>query len=220
MGIYSGFNPKDNIKSGKLIITPRMRTQLINYWPSKYLTYFFPFYEAATQRNNDSNVTKNPLDGCRHIFLDVGSNRGVQIRKLFQPALFPSAPIVNHFEEMFGADEDRSAGWGDRVCAVAFEPNPRHAEELTRLAEHYRAECGYRVLVYDNTAVVGDGAEHAWFDAATDDGDSLALGGHIIGQQEKGTTAGFTTTTITSILTAAAVTTKATIVTAAATTTT
>ena len=29
-------------------------------------------------------------DGCRHVFLDLGSNRGVSIRKLFEPAAYPS----------------------------------------------------------------------------------------------------------------------------------
>ena len=36
----------------------------------------------------------NPLDGCLHVYLDVGSNVGVQVRKVYQPGLFPWAPSL------------------------------------------------------------------------------------------------------------------------------
>jgi hypothetical protein len=38
------------------------------------------------------------VDGCRYISFDVGSNIGVQVRKLFQPELYPGAKILPHFE--------------------------------------------------------------------------------------------------------------------------
>ena len=37
--------------------------------------------------------TKNDLDGCYHVFLDIGSNRGVQPRKLFEPGSQNIIPI-------------------------------------------------------------------------------------------------------------------------------
>ena len=40
-----------------------------------------------------SEIT-NPLDGCLHVFIDLGTNRGTQIRKLYEPHLFPLAPIL------------------------------------------------------------------------------------------------------------------------------
>ena len=40
----------------------------------------------------------NPLDGCLHVFLDLGSNRGLQIRKLYEPHLFPLAPVLPLYE--------------------------------------------------------------------------------------------------------------------------
>ena len=41
----------------------------------------------------------NPLDGCLHVFLDLGSNRGLQIRKLYEPHLFPLAPILPLYQK-------------------------------------------------------------------------------------------------------------------------
>ena len=49
-------------------------------------------------------------DGCRHVFLDVGSNRGVHVRFLFEPALFPHSNYVKkrvfarNFGEQYASD--------------------------------------------------------------------------------------------------------------------
>ena len=42
---------------------------------------------------------ENPLDGCLHVFVDLGSNRGLQIRKLYESHLFPLAPILPLYEK-------------------------------------------------------------------------------------------------------------------------
>ena len=42
------------------------------------------------------------LDGCYHVYLDVGSNIGVQVRKLFQPDEYPGAAALEVFRETFG----------------------------------------------------------------------------------------------------------------------
>ena len=44
----------------------------------------------------------NLLDGCYHVYLDVGSNIGVQVRKLFQPKEYPGAGAIKVFREAFG----------------------------------------------------------------------------------------------------------------------
>ena len=41
-------------------------------------------------------------DGCGHVYLDIGSNRGVQVRKLFEPQRYPGAPVLQLFEQLFG----------------------------------------------------------------------------------------------------------------------
>ena len=48
------------------------------------------------------NERPNFLNGCRHVYLDVGSNVGVQVRKLFQPELYDKAPIIPAFRTNFG----------------------------------------------------------------------------------------------------------------------
>ena len=52
--------------------------------------------------------TENPLDGCLHVFLDLGSNRGLQIRKLYESSTFPHAPILPIYERYFGPAEERN----------------------------------------------------------------------------------------------------------------
>ncbi len=103
----------------------------------------------------------------------------MQIRKLFQPGLFPGAAILAHFEDVFGADAD-----SDAVCAVAFEPNPAHAEELSALERHFSAECGRRVFVFAGTAVGGREDGKAWFVAPQNDEEGFALGGKVIVVQD------------------------------------
>ena len=66
-------------------------------------------------------------DGCYHVYLDVGSNVGVQVRKLFQPDLYPGSGISRIFREFFGGVRERDAG---KICAIGFEPNPGHENRL------------------------------------------------------------------------------------------
>ena len=65
----------------------------------------------------------NPLDGCTFVYLDMGTNVGVQIRstqhrnqsleiqhyrKLYQPSQFPDAKVLPVFERYFGKPEERN----------------------------------------------------------------------------------------------------------------
>ena len=65
---------------------------------------------------------------CTSFFLDVGSNIGVQVRKLYELYRYPASPI----ESMFAA----APGLPPRcaVCALSFEPNPKHTARLTTLS--------------------------------------------------------------------------------------
>ena len=46
---------------------------------------------------------KNFLDGCQHVYLDMGTNTGIQIRKLYEPHLFPNALVLPIFDKFFGS---------------------------------------------------------------------------------------------------------------------
>merc|ERR1719483_520719 len=86
----------------------------------------------------------NPLDGCLHVFIDLGSNRGLQIRKLYEPHTFPLAPIQPVYQKFFGKPEDRNL---QEICSVSFEPNSKHTAHLKNLAASY-STCGIKMLVY------------------------------------------------------------------------
>ena len=58
---------------------------------------------------------ENPLDDCLHVFIDLGSNRGLQIRKLYEPATFPLAPVLPLYQKYFGKPEDRNL---QEICSV------------------------------------------------------------------------------------------------------
>merc|ERR1719347_2266967 len=99
---------------------------------------------------DDVDEVENPLDGCLHVFLDLGSNRGIQIRKLYESHVFPIAPVQPLYQRFFGKPEQRNL---QQICSVSFEPSSKHAASLQSLAEAY-ASCGIRVVVYK--AGVGD----------------------------------------------------------------
>ena len=106
--------------------------------------------DVALTRDADSQPS--PLaDGCRHVYIDLGTNVGIQLRKLYSPDDYPLALIKPAFEKYFGT--------GNRtdVCAFGWEPNPAHANGLVALQAAYRS-AGRRITIYNDTAVgVNDG---------------------------------------------------------------
>ncbi|XP_052791352.1 uncharacterized protein LOC128225413 [Mya arenaria] len=82
---------------------------------------------------------------CRYVYLDLGSNKGVQIRKLFEPALYPGAEILPYFDKIFGNVDHRRK----YACAFGFEANPRHFSRLKYIENAYRRK-GFRVTFYNN----------------------------------------------------------------------
>jgi len=80
----------------------------------------------------------NVLDGCSHVYLDVGTNVGVQIRKLYEgPSVYPNSVVHQIFDKYFGKDHSK-------VCVIGFEPNPHHFKRLREIQRCYRA-LGFRV---------------------------------------------------------------------------
>ena len=82
------------------------------------------------------------LDGCKHVYLDVGSNIGLQLRKVYEPDKFPGAAILPIFDKFFGKDVIKRRA---EVCAVAMEPNTDHASRLEQLASTY-TKLGWRTF--------------------------------------------------------------------------
>ena len=97
------------------------------------------------------------MDGCYHVYLDVGSNIGVQVRKLYEPRQFPNAPIHKIFQEFFGPFEFRSKveksmkGADSFICSVGFEPNSHHSKYLKQIEANYRHCHGLNVKFFTET---------------------------------------------------------------------
>lgn len=90
---------------------------------------------------------------CRHVYLDVGTNVGVQIRKLYEPHKYPKAAATHGvFTRYFGPHGAARCG----VCAIGVEPNPHHRTKLANLQRRYRA-AGAGVLVLHAAASDADG---------------------------------------------------------------
>ncbi|CAF1347644.1 unnamed protein product [Rotaria sordida] len=87
----------------------------------------------------------NFLDGCRYVYIDIGTNIGIQIRKLYEPHLYPNAPVLPLFEQIFG-------NYSNEVCSVGFEANPLHDNYLKEF-ENYCLKHNWRVKIFTSTAV-------------------------------------------------------------------
>ena len=78
--------------------------------------------------------------GCEHFYLDMGTNIGVQIRKLYEPEKYPTAPVHAVFENYFGT------GQRCKVCSVGFEPNSAHRRNNDHVQQAL-ANVGFGVII-------------------------------------------------------------------------
>ena len=99
-----------------------------------------------------AHQTAGPLDGCRHVFLDVGANVGMNFHHLFQwnapHHRYRHGAMQQWFDQYFGLSRDlRRAS----VCAIGIEANPHHTATLTALGAQYRQQ-GVRAYFMTETA--------------------------------------------------------------------
>lgn len=102
-------------------------------------------YGVVTKYHKTSISQLNLLDGCRYVYIDLGTNIGVQIRKLYEPHLYPGSSVLPLFKQIF---ENRS----NEVCSVGFEANPLHNNYLKEF-ESYCLRRNWRVKIFISTAV-------------------------------------------------------------------
>ena len=95
--------------------------------------------QTTKQPNNQTITQSNSADyapkfkDCPKIYFDFGSNIGVQTRKLFEPDLYPDAPILSFFTKTFGDVTVRR----ESVCSFGFEANPAHKDRLDKVQNCY-----------------------------------------------------------------------------------
>ena len=127
-------------------------------------------------KTSSSETSKNILDGCYHVYLDVGSNIGVQVRKLYEPELYPKANVHTIFNSQFGSIEERTLH-KQIICAVGFEPNSHHTEYLKQVESSYN-KCGWNVKFFTQSAVSDHNGMTQFY--SDDDVNNLEWGGGIL----------------------------------------
>lgn len=85
------------------------------------------------------------LNSCRGLYLDLGTNVGTQIRKLYEQEKFPGAKVLNIFSEYYGA-------FRENICAIGFEPNPQHDEYLQELETNLKCR-KFPVKIFTRMAI-------------------------------------------------------------------
>jgi hypothetical protein len=122
--------------------------------------YKFDSIQSSKTRSHLHRAIKVLSSGqCKHIYFDFGSNLGVQIRKLYEPQLYPGAPILPIFDARFGTaiTSNRS-----NVCAFGFEPNPHLTDTLEQIEASYNKQ-GWPVVMFTETAVSTHGRNVSYF---------------------------------------------------------
>ena len=102
----------------------------------------------------DLSALERPvLTDCAKIYIDLGLNIGLNFERLFEPERFRrrSEPMRS-MDLLFGNSSERRRD----VCALGFEPNPRHQAGLRRLERRLRNR-GHSVHIF--AAAIAAGSE-------------------------------------------------------------
>lgn len=103
-------------------------------------THFLQSESLKSSMASDEPLAK----GCSLVYLDIGSNVGVQVRKLFEPHKYPGARFLPYFDQYFGNEDFRKQPSEiTGLCAFGFEANPHFLERLRTVQGAYKAQ-GWR----------------------------------------------------------------------------
>jgi FkbM family methyltransferase len=98
----------------------------------------------------------NMFDNCSNVFVDVGSNRGTHIRKLYEPEKYPRAKYLKVFDAAFGPEQfRRQASSKTGICAFGFEANPRWTSRFREIEAAY-SKHGWRAKWFAPMVVSND----------------------------------------------------------------
>jgi len=97
------------------------------------------------------------LQSCHTIFLDLGSGKGANFHKLFEPNQFPESKMMPIIDAAIGSRGWRRAPFEKTgLCALGLEPDPALQEELLSTQQEFEQQ-GWHVHFYPMAAWVRDG---------------------------------------------------------------
>lgn len=97
--------------------------------------------DAVTAKSASKIEIPPWVSSCKSIYLDLGSNIGVQIRKFYEPQRYPGATVIPMFDKYFGYEEQRRKTSSESgICILGFEPNQVHQDRLRRIEAAYMAK--------------------------------------------------------------------------------
>jgi len=119
-----------------------------------FCSFFWLFGDSVSDINRFIAQSKDLLSTptCQNVYIDLGTNRGMQLRKLYEPELYPKGDMHKLFNKFFGGESYNKT----QVCSFGFEPNRFHADRLQNLSRGYNI-MGYPNVIFTETAV---GSKH------------------------------------------------------------
>lgn len=101
------------------------------------------------------------IQHCKHIFIDLGANRGVHGRFLFEPGFYRNARLMHEiFNRTYGTNRSNYMTYG-----FAFEPNPAHHQRLDTLQKVYnKFKWPYFVFLFGVSDYFGKATFHTNFE--------------------------------------------------------
>ena len=90
------------------------------------------------------------LQPLKHIIFKI-MNSSSQIRKLYEPKKYDSAPVHDIFNQYFHRNIEDLNSTLPYICAIGIEPNPNHEQKLKILNAAYN-KCNWNVKILTQTA--------------------------------------------------------------------
>ena len=119
------------------------------------------FLPESTLIKHETDIYNNIpkwLPHCEKIFLDLGANIGVTVKKLFEPENYPKNPTNHFFKTTFNHQWllKTMQVFPKKLCALGFEPNPKHHARLKKLEDAY-SEKNWNVHFFPEAVSIVDG---------------------------------------------------------------
>jgi hypothetical protein len=111
------------------------------------LTSNFSACPRINEKMQLSSTGRGTHQKCRHIFLDVGANVGLNAHFLYNGTAFPkSLKMVPLMDKMFGRDRSH-------VCYRGFEPNMNHIDRHVSLRQNFKDK---DMVIYNSPVGISD----------------------------------------------------------------